>query len=109
MLFINRIRCGYSHNVCLSLAKGKYIGFVDSDDYISENGIEELFLCAETHLADIVLGSILHCFEDGTCQRIGDKSFNQRLYSEPISGKHLFKVLIEVGSIHLWFVAICIS
>ena len=86
-----------ARNVCLSLAKGKYIGFVDSDDYISENGIEELFLCAETHLADIVLGSILHCFEDGTCQRIGDKSFNQRLYSEPISGKHLFKVLIEVG------------
>lgn len=86
-----------ARNACLSLAAGQYIGFVDSDDYISEDGMEKLLLCAKTHAADIVLGSILYCYEDGTHLRVGDKSLELQLHVEPVSGLQVFKTLIGAG------------
>lgn len=63
-----------ARNHCLSLAKGKYLGFVDSDDFVSKEAFEQLFVKAEQHSADIVLGSILYCYADNRSYRVGDKS-----------------------------------
>lgn len=47
LLHSERKSCGYQNNVGVEKASGKYIGFVESDDIISENMYEELFSEAE--------------------------------------------------------------
>ncbi len=54
---------GYARNTGMEAAKGKYIGFVDSDDYVSENMFEELYRAAEENEAQLVLSGI--CFVGG--------------------------------------------
>ena len=44
-----------SRNVGLVLAKGKYIYFCDSDDYLDETMLEKMFLKAESSSADVVM------------------------------------------------------
>ena len=46
---------GIARNIGLENAQGKYITFVDSDDYISKKYVEELLNCAEKNKADIVI------------------------------------------------------
>jgi glycosyltransferase involved in cell wall biosynthesis len=48
---------GIPSNVGLRAATGEYIGFVDSDDWISETAFKNLVAAAERHQADIVIGN----------------------------------------------------
>ncbi len=41
-------------NVGLDLSQGKYVYFVDADDLLVENALEELFNAAEKYQADVV-------------------------------------------------------
>lgn len=86
-----------SRNVGLSLARGRYIGFVDGDDYVSSDAFEQFFLRADTYSADIVLGSVLYTYEDGTSHRVGDKSAVFQSHSGTMEGKQCFKLLIKTG------------
>lgn len=86
-----------SRNISLSLAQGKYVGFVDSDDYVSTDAFERLFLRAETYSADIVLGSISYSNDDGTSHRVGDKSVVFQSDFGTMEGKQCFKALMETG------------
>lgn len=49
---------GKTRNFGIKKAKGKYIGFIDSDDYVSSNYFEELYNITEKYGADI--GVITH-------------------------------------------------
>ena len=44
-----------ARNYGIEKAKGEYIGFVDSDDYIKSNMYEELYKCAKNNNYDIVV------------------------------------------------------
>ena len=46
---------GKARNIGVQEAKGRYLGFVDSDDYIKEDMFEELYECANKKQADLVI------------------------------------------------------
>lgn len=46
-----------SYNECLKMANGEYIIFVDSDDYLSDNMLEEFYGYASKYELDIVTGT----------------------------------------------------
>lgn len=58
--FFSQVNSGISatRNKGLKEAKGKYILFVDSDDYILPNALETLWRCAQETNCDIVIGNV---------------------------------------------------
>ena len=54
-----------ARNFGLDRAKGKYIGFVDSDDYVSDAMFEEMLNLAEKHQAEITLCNLQKVDENG--------------------------------------------
>ena len=64
----------YSRNVCLDTATGKYISFVDSDDYIDEQYIEKMYNKIEEKNCDIALNFSIYREHDGISER--DEVYN---------------------------------
>ena len=50
---------GYTRNLGISMSTGKYIGFVDGDDYINPRMYEDMYNNGEYNNADIVSTGIL--------------------------------------------------
>jgi glycosyltransferase involved in cell wall biosynthesis len=62
----NNTGLGGARNSGLKIATGEYVGFVDSDDWISENYFESLYSAAKKHDADIAATScVCMVFPDG--------------------------------------------
>ena len=80
----------YARNICLSQAEGEYFTFVDSDDTITLNAMEELYHRAKSTDADIVLGSMLFCYPDARKIRVGDKSIIFHRDKKVLTGQECF-------------------
>ncbi|MBP3262322.1 glycosyltransferase family 2 protein [Pseudobutyrivibrio sp.] len=67
MVIITKANGGLSdaRNIGIDKSHGKYLVFVDSDDYISENAIESLYKSAINNNADIVEGAYENVDENG--------------------------------------------
>ena len=60
------MEAGILRNIGISIAKGKYVGFLDADDYYpNKNSLKKLFYLAEKHQTEITGGS-LYTFDNST-------------------------------------------
>lgn len=57
---------GFARNSGLDAANGSYVTFIDSDDWISDDHIENLYREAKRTAADVVIGSHTLAASDGT-------------------------------------------
>ena len=55
-----------ARNTALDVMNGKYVFFVDSDDWISENALEVMYAAVKMTGAKVATGNIISVYEDGT-------------------------------------------
>lgn len=83
----------YSRNIGIKESKGSYIMFVDSDDWIDKNTIEDMYNLAEKNSYDLVMCSYTKEFLSGSKEKkiiLGDKI----IYEKKDIEKELLRKLI---------------
>ena len=55
---------GEARNYGLKYAKGEYISFVDSDDWLSENALESMYIKAKENNSDVVICDMIDHYSD---------------------------------------------
>ncbi len=99
----DRGSCGYSDNIGIDAATGKYIGIVETDDYIEPDMYEILYEIAEKEQVDYVKSDCYEFISDmegneitRTYHMLGCNSFN--LYNERINVKEHPEILNYIRS-----------
>lgn len=82
---------GYARNSGLDIAQGKYVAFIDSDDYIDINMIETLYKHMDG--ADAVYCGLNRLFPDGTIEAV-ESLYSEESFEQPdIVDKILLRML----------------
>ena len=75
--------CGYAYNIGIAAAKGNYVGFVETDDYVSTNMFEKLYAIAESNNLDYVKVNHINFIDlDGEHFFEEEKIFNIKPYEK---------------------------
>lgn len=81
-----------ARNAGISKATGKYIWFIDSDDYIVDGACEILYQFAEKTNADVVcMDNAFLNEEEGICRKETESQF----ISDVLSGLEMFRIQLE--------------
>ncbi|MBR6411952.1 MAG: glycosyltransferase [Alphaproteobacteria bacterium] len=86
---------GLARNVGIEKATGEYIGFIDSDDYVSDDYYEKLYKAALKNNSDIAMTSRVYVVS-GTRKRLKNVGANQGIISSIVEKE---KVIISTGVI----------
>lgn len=68
-----------ARNMGVDLAEGKYVCFVDSDDYIDSESVPKILAWMEDHEADICFLEATKVFPDGTLVPLGEGMIGEQL------------------------------
>lgn len=79
----------------VEIAKGRYIYFLDGDDFLENDAMEKLWICANKSEANIISGKAYELYENGAIKIINDYDF------ELINGIDFLSILLN-GPIYLW-------
>ncbi|BCI59804.1 glycosyltransferase family 2 protein [Solibaculum mannosilyticum] len=97
---------GSARNMALEIAKGEYIGFVDSDDWVDVTMYEKMYSVAREKNADIVVCDMLDHFEDGGTTYYDASVFQSPFEVTPSACNKLFRREL-IGAIRflggLWY------
>lgn len=101
IILLNQENKGVSvaRNEGIAIAKGKYVAFVDSDDWVEKDMYQKLFDSIESHQADIVLCNMFG-YVDGK-QNVSVYSFpKDKVLGLDFIQNHLWKHLIEKDDLY---------
>ncbi|MCD2502361.1 glycosyltransferase [Clostridium sp. NSJ-145] len=87
-----------ARNAGLEMAKGDYIGFVDSDDYINNNMYETMFKLAQENNADIVQCKFKKFYNDFLEEN--EENNTNRIFNISNSEEALYK-LLSIGDMNV--------
>ena len=74
---------GASRNVGLNIAKGKYVLFVDSDDYLELNALKELYDISEEKSLDVLIFKLINFYDETK------ESFCETYHEMPYFNNHV--------------------
>ena len=80
-------------------AKGDYITFVDSDDYLADNALESLYSIANNNDADLVIGNYDRVFDNKGLLKQGAKAYSiptEKLLYNTGGGKNFLRRLLNI-------------
>lgn len=69
-----------ARNVGIEQAKGKYLAFIDSDDYIESSMIKELYELAERKKCQITIANMKRIYEDGKIESFYEPEKKEKCY-----------------------------
>lgn len=92
-----------ARNYGISMSNGKYISFIDSDDYVASDMIEALYKALCQHKTDISICRPFDVYENGNLSRLDEKKENSSNFIT-ISNVQAMKLVLEakVISVQAW-------
>ena len=104
VIVIHQKNAGISvaRNVALDTAKGNFVFFMDSDDYLPENSLKTLMSIQHETDADCVMGNYARCHDDGTFEGVFElpEKYNNRL----LTNRETCELILFSGHTHVLMV-----